>query len=41
MRICGGGDSGRPNLAIVGGRDASKLGEALDLAKRDFIQSLS
>ena len=40
-KICGGGGGGRPNLAQAGGRDASKLGEALDTAKQKLIDSLS
>jgi alanyl-tRNA synthetase len=39
-KICGGGGGGRPNLAQAGGRDASKLGEALDSAKQQLIDSL-
>ena len=34
MEICGGGGGGRLNLAQASGRDASKLGEALDPAKQ-------
>jgi alanyl-tRNA synthetase len=40
-KICGGGGGGRPNLAQAGGRDASKLGEALDTAKQQLIEGLS
>ena len=40
-KICGGGGGGRPNLAQAGGRDASKLGEALDIAKKQLIEGLS
>jgi alanyl-tRNA synthetase len=40
-KICGGGGGGRPNLAQAGGRDASKLGEALDSAKQQLIEELS
>ena len=40
-KICGGGGGGRPNLAQAGGRDASKLGEALETAKRQLIEGLS
>ncbi len=40
-KICGGGGGGRPNLAQAGGRDASKLGEALDTAKQKLIEGLS
>lgn len=39
-KICGGGGGGRPNLAQAGGKDASKLGEALDSAKQQLIDSL-
>ena len=31
-RICGGGGGGRPDMAQAGGKDASKLGEALETA---------
>ncbi|MDO7908115.1 alanine--tRNA ligase [Paenibacillus sp. JX-17] len=31
--VCGGGGGGRPDMAQAGGKDASKLDEALDLAK--------
>ena len=40
-KICGGGGGGRPNLAQAGGRDASKLEEALDKAKQQLIEGLS
>ncbi|MEM9275502.1 MAG: alanine--tRNA ligase [Cyanobacteria bacterium P01_F01_bin.143] len=40
-KICGGGGGGRPNLAQAGGRDASKLEEALDTAKQKLIAGLS
>jgi alanyl-tRNA synthetase len=39
-KICGGGGGGRPNLAQAGGRDASKLGEALNQAKQQLIETL-
>ncbi|MFP4575905.1 MAG: alanine--tRNA ligase [Coleofasciculus sp.] len=39
-KLCGGGGGGRPNLAQAGGRDASKLPEALDTAKRQLIEQL-
>ncbi|NER19592.1 MAG: alanine--tRNA ligase [Symploca sp. SIO1C2] len=39
-KICGGGGGGRPNLAQAGGRDASKLGEALATAKSQLRESL-
>lgn len=38
-KICGGGGGGRPNLAQAGGREPSKLAEALDAAKEQ-LQSL-
>ena len=31
--VCGGGGGGRPNMAQAGGKDASKIGEALAKAK--------
>ena len=40
-KICGGGGGGRPNLAQAGGRDASKLGEALAVAKQQLIEGLN
>ena len=40
-KICGGGGGGRPNLAQAGGRDASKLDEALATAKQQLIEGLS
>jgi alanyl-tRNA synthetase len=39
-KICGGGGGGRPNLAQAGGRDPSKLAEALDSAKIQLHSSL-
>ena len=40
-KICGGGGGGRPNLAQAGGRDGSKLDQALDTAKQKLIEALS
>ena len=40
-KICGGGGGGRPNLAQAGGRDASKLPEALDKARSELKAGLS
>ncbi|MEY2983429.1 MAG: alanyl-tRNA synthetase [Cyanobacteriota bacterium] len=39
-KLCGGGGGGRPNLAQAGGRDASKLPEALATAKQQLRESL-
>jgi alanyl-tRNA synthetase len=39
-KICAGGGGGRPNLAQAGGRDASKLNEALAKAKSQLTSSL-
>jgi alanyl-tRNA synthetase len=40
-KICGGGGGGRPNLAQAGGRDESKLPEALETARSQLKASLS
>ncbi|MDX2241913.1 MAG: alanine--tRNA ligase [Leptolyngbyaceae cyanobacterium bins.302] len=40
-KICGGGGGGRPNLAQAGGRDDSKLPEALEAAKQQLQAELS
>jgi alanyl-tRNA synthetase len=32
-KVVGGGGGGRPNMAQAGGKDASKINEALDKAK--------
>ncbi|MGI8503211.1 MAG: alanine--tRNA ligase [Hassallia sp.] len=40
-KICGGGGGGRPNLAQAGGRDASKLPEALDKARSELKAGLA
>ena len=39
-KICGGGGGGRPNLAQAGGRDASKLPEALSTATEQLKSGL-
>jgi alanyl-tRNA synthetase len=39
-KICGGGGGGRPNLAQAGGRDASKLPDALGQAEIDLKSAL-
>ena len=40
-KICGGGGGGRPNLAQAGGRDESKLPEALETARNQLRSALS
>jgi alanyl-tRNA synthetase len=40
-KICGGGGGGRPNLAQAGGRDPSKLSEALAESKQQLTEGLS
>ena len=40
-KICGGGGGGRPNFAQAGGRDASKLPEALESARTQLQSALS
>ena len=40
-KICGGGGGGRPNLAQAGGRDASKLPEALEAAQKELRSALN
>ncbi len=39
-KICGGGGGGKSNLAQAGGRDASKLPQALETAKTELEKSL-
>lgn len=39
-RLCGGGGGGRPNIAQAGGKDASKLDEALEAASQQLKESL-
>ena len=40
-KLCGGGGGGRPNLAQAGGRDASKLPEALESARTQLQSALN
>ena len=40
-KLCGGGGGGRPNLAQAGGRDPSKLPEALEIARTQLKSNLS
>ncbi len=39
-KVCGGGGGGRPNLAQAGGKDASKMSEALQMAKQQLQEKL-
>jgi alanyl-tRNA synthetase len=39
-QLCGGKGGGRPNLAQAGGRDASKLQEALESARNLLVEAL-
>jgi alanyl-tRNA synthetase len=39
-KICGGGGGGRPNLAQAGGKDGSKLAEALENARHQLQSEL-
>ncbi|KAL6762541.1 tRNA synthetases class II (A)-domain-containing protein [Haematococcus lacustris] len=39
-RVCGGNGGGKPALAQAGGKDASKLGEALELARNTLMEAL-
>ena len=38
--VCGGGGGGRPNMAQAGGKDASKIGEALEKAKEIVAEQI-
>ena len=40
-KICGGGGGGRPNLAQAGGKDASKIPEALEAAREQLSEQLA
>ncbi|MDR9404569.1 MAG: alanine--tRNA ligase [Halothece sp. Uz-M2-17] len=39
-KLCGGGGGGRPNLAQAGGKDATKLPEALESAQKQLQEQL-
>ena len=39
-KLCGGGGGGRPNLAQAGGKDASKLNDALKTAEDELSTRL-
>ena len=40
-RVVGGGGGGRPDMAQAGGKDPSKLEEALDHARQQLVEMLS
>jgi alanyl-tRNA synthetase len=40
-KLTGGGGGGRPNFAQAGGRDASKLPEALQVARQQLLEALT
>jgi len=40
-KLCGGGGGGRPNLAQAGGKDGSKLPQALETARKQLQSSLT
>jgi len=39
-KVCGGGGGGKPQVAQAGGKDASKVGEALELARKLLMEGL-
>jgi alanyl-tRNA synthetase len=39
-KVCGGGGGGKPQMAQAGGRDASKLQDALEMAKKTLLEGL-
>ena len=39
-KVTGGGGGGRPNMAQAGGKDASKIGEALEKAKEVVAEQI-
>ena len=40
LTACGGGGGGRPNLAQAGGKDASKIADALEKAKEIIAEQM-
>jgi alanyl-tRNA synthetase len=39
-KVCGGGGGGKPQLAQAGAKDASKVEEALELARKMLMEGL-
>ena len=39
-KVCGGGGGGKPNQAQAGGKDGSKLAEAMELARKTVMDAL-
>ena len=39
-KVCGGGGGGKPALAQAGGKDSTKFGEAMELAKKTIMEAL-
>ncbi len=37
-KVCGGGGGGKPALAQAGGKDASKVDSALELARKTLLE---
>jgi alanyl-tRNA synthetase len=40
-KLCGGGGGGKPNLAQAGGKDPSKIPDALALAREQLLAGLA
>ena len=40
LTACGGGGGGRPNMAQAGGKDASKIADALEKAKEIIAEQM-
>ena len=39
-KVCGGGGGGKPNQAQAGGKDGSKMAEAMELARKTVMDAL-